>query len=586
MFQKRLFLFLSLFLLVIALPYKGYAHKLPLQITFVPASFEKGKGDVFLVITIEKGWKLYAPAHPEDSLSYSPILSWEDSQNLHGAQPSWPDSLKMQTGDLEGHIYKNAVIVPLTLTAQDAKKPLLLKGKLQGLICSEKACQPIQIPLELTLTPLSVFKNPEEQIRKILEGVAAPLPTAKEGVSLGTILLFALLGGLLLNVMPCVLPVLGIKLMVFTKTKASPQGGFPVGELWMTVGGIYTTFIAFAFLTLILKGLGETIGWGIHFQNPYFLSFMIVILILFTANMLGFFEVAAPSWIGGFTSFSRLKRWKSFFSGILSVLLATPCAAPFVGTAVGFALARQPFDIFSVFAALATGFSSPYWITALLPSHKLPLPKPGPWLLTFQRLLGVLLMGTISWLVFLLTTHYSYLFLGLIVGLILLIFLSFAGLHREWKSAYPILGLSLFLLLLSPLLPHYFSLTSFATELTLEESVWKPFEPHTIATQVARGQVVFVDLTATWCLTCHMNKQLVLQTSSIKALLDQPHTIRMRGDWTTPNPDIPAFLARFQKAGIPFNIVFGPNAPEGIVLPEILTITDVTNAIIHARGSS
>ncbi len=583
MFKKMFLLFSFVLLSVIAREEKAYGS-LPLKTTFVANSFQEGTGEVLLVITIDKGWKLYSPAEATDSLVLEPKLSWDTPENLASIKAIWPEGMKNISETLEGHVYRNAVIVPLTIKTKKPQQSVVLKGTLQGLVCSEIACQPFTYDLNFTFDAASVRENPQKELQKILQSVATAVPTQKEGVSFWTILLLALLGGLMLNVMPCVLPVLGVKLMVFTKTKAASKGGgFAAKDLWMTVLGIYTTFLIFAFITLILKELGETIGWGVHFQNPYFLSFMIVTLICFTANTWGFFEVSPPSWAQNYPSFKKLKGLKSFFSGVLSVLLATPCATPFVGTAVGFALARSGVEILSVFSALGVGFSAPYWVTALLPSHKLPLPKPGPWLIKFQRILGGLLFGTVLWLTFLLISNYTFTVIFLISALILASFLFFWGVHRGIHWLRLPLVTSLLLLLGVPFFPNHWVLNPFEKK-EASSALWKNFDPDMIPEHVARGQVVFVDLTASWCLTCHINKRLVLETAAVKKLFHHPKTICMRGDWTKPNLTITEFLKSFEKAGIPFNVVYGPNAPQGISLPEILAVDDVKKAFEKARG--
>lgn len=555
----------------------------PWKATLIPSLFSEGQGKLFLVVTLEKGWKFYAPAATEDSLQYTPQLTWKGSSNLKLVQDFWPEGRSVANDGLTGHVYTNAVIVPLNVQSHKPDQPVILKGILTGLACSETSCNPVKLSLSFKLPVKVAPSNPQKQIEAILKSALRPDAPKKEGVSLWMIIALGLLGGLILNVMPCVLPVLGIKLMVFAKGQPGGKRGFQSHDLWMTVFGIYATFMIFAVGTLILKSLGETIGWGIHFQNPYFLSTMVVILILLTANTCGFFELAVPAVVQSHASLKRFHRWKPFFSGVLSVLLATPCAAPFVGTAVGFALARQSFDIFSVFSALAIGFSSPYWVTALLPSHKLPLPKSGPWIEIFQKSLSVLLLATVGWLVFLLSSGRSESYLGLLCVLLGLTLFCFYGIHRGRLWLRFVLFPTLILLLGAPMLPTPWESTS--QTLKTSSVQWQPFIPESIPRLVAEGKIVFVDLTASWCLTCHMNKQLVLSQPSAEALLLDVQVVPMRGDWTHANPLISDFLKEFERAGIPFNAVFGPGAPEGLILPEILSLEDVRSAIQKARGN-
>ena len=559
----------------------------PVQATLVPEVFDlhKGTGRVFLILTLQKGWKVYGPSKDADQMSYSPHFTWADSTNVADVQATWPATLEARTGNLVSHVYRHTVIVPLDFQARAPGQPVLLKGTLEALACSSSSCRPLQIPLTFEFQQALTQENAQARIQKIITEAATP--EEKEGVSLWTILLFAFLGGCLLNVMPCVLPVLGVKLLVFAKGK---PGACRIRELWMTAAGIYATFMVFAAGTQILKALGETVGWGAHFQNPYFLSFMVVVLILFTANMWGFFEFAVPTWAQKASAQTRgsdgpqRQSWRSFFSGVLSVLLATPCTTPFVGTAVGFALARDALEIYAVFSIIAVGFSSPYWITALLPSHRMPLPRPGPWIMIFQRVLGVLLLGTIAWLLFLLGAHQPLSHLIMMTSLVLISFVFFWLCHTGKAWARIPTGLVLCALLGAPFLPNTWLWGNENQTPAVDMMGWLPFHPNHIAHLVTKGKTVFVDLTASWCLTCHLNKKMVLNATSLAKILASPDVIRMRGDWTTRNDLIPPFLQQFGRSGIPCNVIFGPGAPEGILLPEILTAESVLEALKEARN--
>jgi suppressor for copper-sensitivity B len=574
--------FCPIFLVFWGLLHAAFGVCPPLTLSLVPKSFQNGTAEGYLVVLMEKGWKLYAPQKESDTVFYTPEILWkEGSQNIKDLSIRWPEGIPFGEGGLQGHGYKNAVIAPFTLHAQTDQQAIRFQGTLKALACSGDRCQPVACPLSLSFTPHTPYPHPEPVLNTILAGVTEQGGGIKEGISLGTLVLLALLGGLILNFMPCVLPVLGIKLMILTKT-ATAGGPFPVREFWMTVGGIFATFLTFALGTIVLKELGETIGWGIHFQNPYFLSCMLVVLSLFAANLMGIFELATPSWAQWFASFNSLKPWKSFFSGVLSVLLATPCAAPFVGTAVGFALTRDAGDILAVFGALATGFSAPYWVTAFLPSHRLTLPRPGRWLVILQRLLGVMLMATVLWLAFLLTAHKGSWFALVVYGLTGTLFLCFFMVRRGTSWAFVPLFVSLVLLLGAPLLRKVLPQETLPD--TVTQTLWQPLEPEKIPVHLAKGRLVLVDLTASWCVTCHVNKRLVLNKKDVMDFLAQKKVLLMRGDWTSPDPVIARFLRGFNKAGVPLNVVFGPNAPQGIVLPEILTKLDVIQAVQEAKG--
>lgn len=351
-----------------------------------------------------------------------------------------------------------------------------------------------------------------------------------------TILLVAFVGGLILNLMPCVLPVLSLKVLSVLKhggkghEKEHRQHIF--ASFMASAAGIISSFWLMASALVALKSAGMSIGWGIQFQHPTFLIFLLVIVLAFAFNMWGAFEIPLPRFIahriGGRKSHdSEGTLLGNFLTGAFATLLATPCTAPFLGTAVGFALAGSTLDIFAVFTFLGLGLASPYILLALVPRLFKYLPKPGKWMVTLRKILAVALFATAAWLASILFTV--------------------------------------------------------ATQPTLDTG-WQKFDQALIAPAVADGKVVIVDITADWCLTCKANKRLVLEQADIMEALNQPHIIKLQGDWTQRDEVIATYLRDFGKFGIPFNIVYGPAAPEGIVLPELLSKRVVLDALTMAAG--
>ncbi len=350
-----------------------------------------------------------------------------------------------------------------------------------------------------------------------------------------SILLYALIGGLILNLMPCVLPVLSLKVLSVlshggAKTdKASRHKVFV--HFMASAAGIITSFWLIAGGLVALKLAGESIGWGIQFQHPGFLVFLIVVILAFALNMWGLYEIPLPRFIA-----HRVGRRRDdteptvlgdFLTGAFATLLATPCTAPFLGTAVGFALAGSAVDIFTIFTFLGLGLAAPYILLALMPRLFKYLPKPGAWMLKLRRVLAIALLATAAWLA---------------------------------STLYTV-----------------------STQPTLDAG-WEQFSEAAIAPAVAEGKVVFVDITADWCLTCKANKRLVLDTEDVITGLNQPHVVRMQGDWTQQDEVIAAYLKSFGKFGIPFNVVYGPAAPQGIILPELLSKRAVLDALVTAAG--
>lgn len=422
-------------------------------------------------------------------------------------------------------------------------------------------------------------------------------PPAADFATLAGILGLALLGGLILNLMPCVLPVLSIKLLSVVHQGGRARGAIRASFL-ASAAGILFSFLVLAGLAVALKSAGLAVGWGIQFQQPLFLSAMALVMALFAYNLLGFFEVPLPGFIGrvaerGTGEGHPHSLWSNFGAGALATLLATPCSAPFLGTSVGFALSRGAFEIFLIFVALGVGLALPYLLVAAAPRLVAWLPRPGAWMVVLRRVLGLLLAATAVWLLTVLAAQVGVLAASLTGGLLLgLGLVLWAGPNLAQKLR------PLRLRGATPALAGLLALAAFALPAGVsapphseppaasDRLAWQPLDAGAIAALVAEGQVVFVDVTADWCITCQVNKRLVLDTDAMTERLADPGIVRMRGDWTLPSDAISGYLAGFGRYGIPFNAVYGPGAPEGVALPEILTRDAVLAALEQAAGNS
>jgi suppressor for copper-sensitivity B len=356
-----------------------------------------------------------------------------------------------------------------------------------------------------------------------------PVESTMDPPSLWLMIAFALLGGLILNLMPCVLPVLALKALSF----ASHGGGTPSGvrlSFLSTSAGIIFSFLIMAGALVGLKEAGMSVGWGIQFQNPDFLIFLMAVLLLFAANLWGFFEVTLPRFLADRLNWTHGhgNLLKDFLSGAFATLLATPCSAPFLGAAVSFALAGTPVEIFAIFTALGFGLAAPFLIIALVPRAATLLPKPGNWMVVMKKILAVFLLLTAVWIAWVLSM-------------------------------------------------------SFMMKQDAEEANWRDFNEPEIVKLVENNNVVFVDVTAAWCLTCQANEKFVLDREDVQEALAAPDVVLMRADWTKPSEVIADYLRRHGRYGIPFNIIYGPSAKEGLVLPELLTKDVVVEGLKKAR---
>ena len=418
----------------------------------------------------------------------------------------------------------------------------------------------------------------EELTATIASGTLAPEAAAMP--SLGWVLLYALLGGLVLNIMPCVLPVLGLKLNSLLLGQRSRAEVRPP-LLWSALG-IMLSFWALAAFMLILTWSGAQLGWGIQFQQPAFIGFMLLVTALFTLNLFGLFELRLPTRLSTWLA-TRPSNGKGghVLQGMFATLLATPCSAPFLGTAVAVALASSPVVLIAIFTGLGLGMAMPWLLLALFPGVIGALPKPGAWMVKVKWLFGFMMLATSLWLLSLLTYTLGH---GMTLTLaVLLVVLSLSALLRHAGARGLIFGVAGLLLLgagagVAALLTQSHWVSPVKDELN-----WQPLDADRIAQEVAAGNRVFIDVTADWCITCQANKIGVTLRDPVYSALQADDMVLMRGDWTRPDAAITDYLHANQRAGIPFNQVFGPGLPEGKALEVLLTANKVMGALDEAK---
>jgi suppressor for copper-sensitivity B len=626
----------------------GWAEEAQARVRLISAaqSLAGDEAALGLEFDLQPGWKIYWRSPGDAGLP--PRIDWAGSQNLQQAEVAWPVPHRFSLFGLETFGYGGQIVLPIDARAAQPGQPLLLRAKVDYLIC-EEICIPYTAELALDLPPgegarapqafliesfrgqvpgqgaergleitsvglVGSLEAPELRVTaraersfaapdllveappgfffgpprvaldaegreaelvaavtqatpgKVLEGkpvtvtvtdgsrgieaesllryASPPAPPATEPLVLAGILGLALLGGLILNLMPCVLPVLSIKLLSVVEQGGRARAAVRASFL-ASAAGILSSFLVLAGLAVALKAGGLAVGWGIQFQQPLFLSAMALVMALFAYNLLGFFEVPLPGLVGRLAArqggeAGGQSLWANFGAGALATLLATPCSAPFLGTSVGFALSRGAVEIFLIFTALGVGLALPYLLVAAL-------------------LLG---LGFVLW--------------------------ARPRLMAD-TSRGPRLAASALATLLAMAaigLPAGFSGSGSLRPAALsgDSLAWQPLDREAIAGLVAQGRVVFVDVTADWCITCQVNKKLVLDDSDVRARLDGAGVVRMRGDWTLPSDEISGYLQSFGRYGIPFNAVYGPGAPRGLALPELLSEEAVLDAMARAAG--
>ncbi|MEX2951861.1 protein-disulfide reductase DsbD family protein [Serratia fonticola] len=395
--------------------------------------------------------------------------------------------------------------------------------------------------------------------------------------------LMALAGGFILNLMPCVLPVLGMKLgsilQVEQRDRRSVRWQFLASSL-----GIVVSFMALALLMTLLRLSNHALGWGIQFQNPWFIGFMVLVTLLFSANLFGLFHLQLSSSLNTKLATHNGRGLSGhFWQGAFATLLATPCSAPFLGTAVAFALAAPLPVLWGMFVALGIGMSLPWLLIAAWPALALRLPRPGRWMNGMRLALGLLMLVSSLWLLSLMTNH-----IGvkptLIVGAILLLGLLLAVWQRLGARPAGIATASV--LVVGGLALLVGSLTANQWRQPLHDNIaWQPLSEQAIVQALADNKRVFVDVTADWCVTCKANKYNVLLRDEVQKALSADDVVALRGDWSRPSESISTFLQQRGSVAVPFNQIYGPGSPDGEVLSPLLTREAVLQALSTAKGN-
>ncbi|MCG8590227.1 MAG: thioredoxin family protein [Proteobacteria bacterium] len=414
-------------------------------------------------------------------------------------------------------------------------------------------------------------------------------PELASAVSTGlwTALLLAFLGGVILNGMPCVLPVLAIKMFgVAALAHRSRREVLAHGAAY--TAGILASMTALAGVVIGLRLAGTAVGWGFQFQEPIFIVAVSAVLTLFALNLFGVFEIQFNGGALADVGASAAGARRSFFDGLLAVVLSTPCSAPFLGTAVGLAFASSAPVVIAVFGLIGLGLAAPYLVVTLVPGWARIMPKPGPWMLRLRAGLGFAVLSTVVWMAWILgqSTGVE----GVVTLLILLVGLAFAawvfgGLQASGRRAAA-LGGAMALVTLLVAGPALVSLDEGEPQApTAETSEWRPFETSAIQSELDAGRAVFVTFTADWCVTCKVNERFVIDDERVRRALADGGFALFKADWTRRDEAIRQELARFGKAGVPLYLVYDPERPGAPdVLPELLTVDRVLDSVQRLGG--
>ena len=418
----------------------------------------------------------------------------------------------------------------------------------------------------------------------ITEGMGNEVSGAHRFGSMFYFLLLAFVGGIILNLTPCVLPVLTMRAMSLVKqSQETPQIVIKNSVLYSI--GILVCFTILALFIIGIKLSGELIGWGFQNQNPTFVIFLYAILFLFSLSLFDVFVINAPG-VNAATQASNQKGYLgSFFMGMFAVLLGTPCMAPFLGSAIGFALAQSPIMILSIFILVGLGFAFPFLLISIFPKSVRILPKPGNWMTIFKEVLAFILLifavDQLNTLVSLMGGRFliNMLYFSVILSFTAWLYGKFITPMYGRRTQWIIIIVIAFTLVSGANLLLRGKVPGSETMVEPSDNYWSRFSSEAVQAAIEEGLPVFIDFTADWCKNCKTNEKLVLNTSDIKAAFSDKGVVMFKGDYTRRDDEIMNWLMRYNRAGVPLYLLFIPGEEEPIVFPELITKQMVFKAL-------
>jgi len=482
-----------------------------------------------LFFKLDPGWKIYWK-YPGKA-GYPPSIDRSKSKNIQDLEIIWPKPEKFEILGMKSFGYSKEVILPIKLILENNNEKILANFDVDYLTC-KKICIPFNDNLILNIP---IGNGEISEYGKVIDEYIdksnySNYSNFLNSNSLLFFLFIAFIGGVILNFMPCVFPVLSLKIYnVLSQQQKNINNKTIKRNFLATILGIIFSFFILSLLIVLLNSLGHSFGWGFQFQSPFFLSFMILILIFFALNLADVFFIDIPTFFKKFINrainFNKKSSefFQNFFLGSFITILSTPCSAPFIGTAIGFAFVSPYQIIFLIFFCISLGLSSPYIILATKPQILSFLPKPGLWMKKFKYFLSLLLILTAIWL----------------FNVLLIQINVIANSSRN--------------------------------------NSWIDFDTIKIDKLVNENNIVFVDITANWCLTCFYNKKTVLDSKKVKNTFKKNDVKKVRGNLTKPNKEINEYINSFGRFGIPVNVIYSSSAPQGILLSEVLTVQNLLN---------
>lgn len=608
----------------------------PFQVRLQGApAIEVGQEDVLVVtLTVPEPFHVNSATPTFDYLIPTTVtVEPQPGVRIKRTQFPGPKLLRAGGSDTPVSVYDGSVQIRITVQVDRnaTPGPRVFRGTLRYQACDDHSCYPpVTVPfstsfqvanqftpedLQPSLSPANHTSLSDTSIAPSESSISSSTPRSDAAAdsltasaaspatstnasesSLPLLLLFAFLGGLLLNLMPCVLPVLSLKIMGLLQHAHESRGRAATLGL-AYVFGVLVSFWTLAGVVLAARSAGSAVGWGFQFQNTTFIAMLSGLVTAFALSLFGVFELNLPGSAGSRMASAAAREGLpgAFLGGVFATLLATPCTAPFLGAAMGFAFTQPAPVLVAFFTSSALGLALPYLLLVLSPGLRRILPRPGAWMERLKQSFGFLMLATLLWLWFVLGQQAGPVSIVLVAAWNLLtafaLWASFAAAGLESSS---LRRFAARLLLVAAVTVGWFLLVRPAIAeravasapppapgAAIPAATWIPYDPAVLERLRAEGRTVFVDATADWCLTCKVNERAVLKTDRGMELFREKNVVLMVADWTVEDPVVTEFLSRFGRAGVPFYAIYpGDAAP--ITLPEILTFSILEDALERA----
>ncbi len=556
-------------------------------------------------------WHTYYRNPGENGVGEPTRIQWQLPDGFAASEIQWPEPKRLESAIGVNYVYEGEIVLPVRLTVPDsiAANEVTLRATVTWLSCEDGngACVPSDdVELALTLPVIEGAPPVNEKWAGLFDTAmsnqatvgAAPADGAdRAGGSLTfpLALVFAFLGGLILNLMPCVFPVLSIKILGFVNQAGSDRSKIAKHGVLFAVG-VLASFAVLAGLLVMLRsgveGLGlasEQVGWGFQLQEPLFVAALALVMFAVGLNLAGVFDVGfgvmaaagkAQSKVGG----GKPSSGGAFFSGVLATALATPCTAPFMAPAIGYALTLSAWQTMAIFLTLGLGMAVPYVLLSFFPGWLKMLPRPGAWMETFKQVMAFPMFATALWLMWVygnqLGQTNGMLLLGgsmILLGIGLWAFGRWNAPERSATAQWGGRVAAIIFVALAALVPTY------GGSLLAEDLQWEPFSQARAEQLRDEGNVVFVDFTAKWCATCQWNKQTVIYSDTVKEAIREHDVKLLRADWTKKDPAITRALEQFGHNGVPLYVIYSPKpGSEPDVRGPVITRNEIAEAIRDA----